>query len=40
MSVTKQVSVEINTKLDDDVGYAIRFVDCTSWVKFKYFNTF
>lgn len=32
MSVAKRVSDEMNTKLGDDVGYAIRFEDCTSEV--------
>lgn len=30
MSVAKRVSDEMNSKLGDDVGYAIRFEDCTS----------
>lgn len=30
MSVAKRVSDEMNTKLGQDVGYAIRFEDCTS----------
>ncbi|CAF4372713.1 unnamed protein product [Rotaria socialis] len=30
MSVAKRVSEEMNCKLGDDVGYAIRFEDCTS----------
>lgn len=30
MSVAKRVSDEMGTKLGDDVGYAIRFEDCTS----------
>ncbi|XP_026325030.1 pre-mRNA-splicing factor ATP-dependent RNA helicase PRP16 [Hyposmocoma kahamanoa] len=30
MSVAKRVSDEMNTKLGDEVGYAIRFEDCTS----------
>lgn len=32
MSVAKRVSDEMNTKLGDEVGYAIRFEDCTSEV--------
>lgn len=32
MSVAKRVSDEMNTKLGDDVGYAIRFEDVTSEV--------
>lgn len=30
MSVAKRVSEEMQCKLGDDVGYAIRFEDCTS----------
>lgn len=30
MSVAKRVSDEMNSKLGDDIGYAIRFEDCTS----------
>ena len=30
MSVAKRVSDEMGTKLGQDVGYAIRFEDCTS----------
>lgn len=30
MSVAKRVSDEMSTKLGDDIGYAIRFEDCTS----------
>lgn len=30
MSIAKRVSDEMNVKLGDDVGYAIRFEDCTS----------
>jgi pre-mRNA-splicing factor ATP-dependent RNA helicase DHX38/PRP16 len=33
MSVAKRVSEEMNCKLGDEVGYAIRFEDCTSEVK-------
>lgn len=36
MSVAKRVSDEMNTKLGDEVGYAIRFEDCTSEVNLKY----
>ena len=32
MSVAKRVSDEMGTSLGDDVGYAIRFEDCTSEV--------
>lgn len=32
MSVAKRVSEEMQVKLGDDVGYAIRFEDCTSEV--------
>jgi pre-mRNA-splicing factor ATP-dependent RNA helicase DHX38/PRP16 len=32
MSVAKRVSDEMNTKLGEEVGYAIRFEDCTSEV--------
>ncbi len=32
MSVAKRVSEEMNCKLGDEVGYAIRFEDCTSEV--------
>jgi pre-mRNA-splicing factor ATP-dependent RNA helicase DHX38/PRP16 len=30
MSVAKRVSDEMGTKLGQEVGYAIRFEDCTS----------
>ena len=30
MSVAKRVSDEMGTELGDDVGYSIRFEDCTS----------
>lgn len=30
MSVAKRVSDEMNVKLGDEVGYTIRFEDCTS----------
>lgn len=33
MSVAKRVSEEMQCKLGDEVGYAIRFEDCTSEVK-------
>lgn len=33
MSVAKRVSEEMACKLGDDVGYAIRFEDCTSDVR-------
>ena len=32
MSVAKRVSEEMNCELGEDVGYAIRFEDCTSEV--------
>ena len=32
MSVAKRVSEEMDCKLGEDVGYAIRFEDCTSEV--------
>lgn len=32
MSVAKRVSDEMNSKLGDTVGYAIRFEDCTTEV--------
>ena len=32
MSVAKRVSEEMDVTLGDDVGYAIRFEDCTSGV--------
>lgn len=32
MSVAKRVSEEMNCNLGDDVGYAIRFEDCTTEV--------
>lgn len=32
MSVAKRVSEEMQCKLGDEVGYAIRFEDCTSEV--------
>ncbi|CAF4347348.1 unnamed protein product, partial [Rotaria sordida] len=34
MSVAKRVSEEMQCKLGDEVGYAIRFEDCTSKVNF------
>jgi hypothetical protein len=34
MSVAKRVSEEMQCKLGDEVGYAIRFEDCTSDVSF------
>ena len=38
MSVAKRVSDEMGTALGEEVGYAIRFEDCTSEVIiFKYF---
>ena len=33
MSVAKRVSEEMDVKLGEEVGYAIRFEDCTSKVK-------
>lgn len=38
MSVAKRVSDEMGTHLGEEVGYAIRFEDCTSEVTF-FFNT-
>jgi HrpA-like RNA helicase len=32
MSVAKRVSEELGVKLGDEVGYAMRFEDCTSEV--------
>jgi len=34
MSVAKRVSDEMGTALGDEVGYAIRFEDCTSEVSY------
>ena len=34
MSVAKRVSEEMDVRLGDEVGYAIRFEDCTSEVRF------
>jgi pre-mRNA-splicing factor ATP-dependent RNA helicase DHX38/PRP16 len=34
MSVAKRVSDEMGTHLGEEVGYAIRFEDCTSEVRF------
>lgn len=34
MSVAKRVSEEMGVELGQDVGYAIRFEDCTSEVDF------
>lgn len=34
MSVAKRVSEEMGVELGQDVGYAIRFEDCTSEVAF------
>ena len=34
MSVAKRVAEEMGTELGDDVGYAIRFEDCTSEVTY------
>ncbi len=36
MSVAKRVSEEMQCKLGDEVGYAIRFEDCTSEVDFVF----
>jgi HrpA-like RNA helicase len=36
MSVAKRVSEEMQCRLGDEVGYAIRFEDCTSEVKRNY----
>ena len=33
MSVAKRVSEEMSVELGDEVGYAIRFEDCTSEVR-------
>jgi pre-mRNA-splicing factor ATP-dependent RNA helicase DHX38/PRP16 len=35
MSVAKRVSEEMQCKLGDEIGYAIRFEDCTSEVKYS-----
>lgn len=35
MSVAKRVSDEMGTQLGEEVGYAIRFEDCTSEVSVK-----
>jgi pre-mRNA-splicing factor ATP-dependent RNA helicase DHX38/PRP16 len=40
MSVAKRVSEEMQVKLGDDVGYAIRFEDCTSEVNHLLFCKF
>lgn len=40
MSVAKRVSEEMQVKLGDDVGYAIRFEDCTSEVNHLLFYKF
>lgn len=37
MSVAKRVSDEMGTHLGEEVGYAIRFEDCTSEVSFFFF---
>lgn len=37
MSVAKRVSEEMDVELGDDVGYAIRFEDCTSDVSYHNF---
>lgn len=37
MSVAKRVSEEMGVELGQDVGYAIRFEDCTSEVAFHFF---
>lgn len=36
MSVAKRVSEEMGVELGQDVGYAIRFEDCTSEVYLKF----
>ena len=36
MSVAKRVSDEMQCKLGDEVGYAIRFEDCTSDVSVSF----
>ena len=36
MSVAKRVSEEMDVRLGDEVGYAIRFEDCTSEVECSY----
>ena len=36
MSVAKRVADEMGTPLGDEVGYSIRFEDCTSEVGFIY----
>jgi pre-mRNA-splicing factor ATP-dependent RNA helicase DHX38/PRP16 len=36
MSVAKRVSDEMGTHLGEEVGYAIRFEDCTSEVRFLF----
>lgn len=38
MSVAKRVSDEMGTHLGEEVGYAIRFEDCTSEVSFLCFS--
>ena len=38
MSVAKRVSEEMGVKLGEEVGYAIRFEDCTSDVKYLTFK--
>ena len=38
MSVAKRVSEEMGVKLGEEVGYAIRFEDCTSDVKYLTFR--
>jgi HrpA-like RNA helicase len=41
MSVAKRVSEEMDVDLGDEVGYAIRFEDCTSGVSgLDSFNTY
>ena len=40
MSVAKRVSDEMGCNLGDEVGYSIRFEDCTSDVSFDFLNNF
>ena len=40
MSVAKRVADEMGVKLGDEVGYSIRFEDCTSDVKLFFFFKF
>ena len=39
MSVAKRVSEEMDINLGDEVGYAIRFEDCTSEVGLQMLNS-